>query len=85
MTLLGTGIRLEVCALAADLIAWTQRLALTGWARVAEPKRLRLRVFGVAGRVVRTGRRRVLKIPDTWPWVGQVTGAHARLAQWAST
>jgi hypothetical protein len=41
---------LEVCALAADLLAWTQRLASTGWARVAEPKRLRLRLFGVAGR-----------------------------------
>jgi len=76
---------LEVCALAADLIAWTQRLALTGWARVAEPKRLRLRLFGVAGRLVRTGRRLTLKIPATWPWVGQVTGANARLAQWAST
>jgi hypothetical protein len=76
---------LEVCALAADLIAWTQRLALTGWARVAEPKRLRLRLFGVAGRVVRTGRRRTLKIPDAWPWAGQVSGAHARLARWAAT
>jgi hypothetical protein len=76
---------LEVCALAADLIAWTQRLALTGWARVAEPKRLRLRLFGVAGRLVRTGRRLTLKIPATWPWAGLVTGAHARLAQWAGT
>ena len=76
---------LEICALAADLIAWTQRLALTGWARIAEPKRLRLRLFGIAGRVVHTGRRRTLKIPDTWPWAGQVTAAHARLAQWAST
>jgi hypothetical protein len=76
---------LEVCALAADLIAWTQRLALTGWARVAEPKRLRLRLFGVAGRLVRTGRRLTLKIPDAWPWAGQVSGAHIRLAQWSGT
>jgi hypothetical protein len=76
---------LEVCALAADLIAWTQRLALTGWARLAEPKRLRLRLFGVAARLVRTGRRLILKIPATWPWAGQVTGAHTRLAQWAHT
>lgn len=76
---------LEVCALAADLIAWTQRLALTGWARVAEPKRLRLRLFGVAGRVVRTGRRLTLKIPDSWPWARHVTDAHTRLARWAST
>lgn len=47
---------LEICALAAELIAFTQRLALTGWARIAEPKRLRLHLFSVAGRVVRTGR-----------------------------
>jgi hypothetical protein len=33
----------------ADVIAWTQQLALTGWARIAEPTRLRLRAFGVAG------------------------------------
>lgn len=76
---------LEVCALAADLIAWTQRLALSGWARLAEPKRLRLRLFGVAGRLVRTGRRHRVKIPDSWSWAGQVTDAHTRLARWAST
>jgi hypothetical protein len=70
---------LEICALAADLIAWTQRLALTGWARLAEPKRLRLRIFAVAGRLVRTGRRRLLKIPATWPWNEQITNAHTRL------
>jgi hypothetical protein len=76
---------LEICALAVDLIAWTQRLALTGWARAAEPKRLRLRLFGVAGRLVRTGRRLTLKIPDSWPWAEQVTAAHTRLARWAAT
>ena len=70
---------MEICALAADLIAWTQRLTLTGWARVAEPKRLRLRLFGVAGRLVRTGRRRILRIPLTWPWAEQITSAHVRL------
>jgi hypothetical protein len=76
---------LEICALAADLIAWTQRLTLTGWARVAEPRRLRLRLFAIAGRLVRTGRRTTLKIPATWPWAEQVTNAHARLARLAST
>lgn len=71
---------LEICALAADLIAFTQRLALTGAHQVAEPKRLRLRIFGVAGRLVRTARRRVLKIPDSWPWAEAITTAHQRLA-----
>ena len=76
---------LEVCALAADLIAWTQRLALTGWARLAEPKRLRLCLFSIAGRLVRTARRAVLKIPTTWPWAQHILAAHARLARLAST
>jgi hypothetical protein len=43
----------EIVALACELLAWTQLLALTGTARRWEPKRLRLRVFAVAGRLVR--------------------------------
>src|ERR1700736_6163978 len=57
---------LAITALAADLLAWTQRLALTGAAARYEPKRLRLRILSVAGRLVRTARRTLLKIPDTW-------------------
>jgi hypothetical protein len=71
---------LAITALAADLLAWTQRLALTGAAARYEPKRLRLRILSVAGRLVRTARRTVLKIPDTWPWAREITTAHARLA-----
>jgi hypothetical protein len=70
---------LEICALAADLIAFTQRLALTGQHRIAEPKRLRLRIFSVAGRLIRTGRRLTLKIPENWPWNDAITIAHQRL------
>ena len=76
---------LEICALAQDLITWTQRLALTGWARVAEPKRLRLRIFGVAGRIVRTARRQLLKISTTWPWADTIITAHHRLTTLATT
>jgi hypothetical protein len=76
---------LEIYALAADLIAWTQRLTLTGQHRIAEPKRLRLHIFSVAGHLVRSGRRPVLKIANDWPWAGQITTAHARLAALAST
>ena len=43
----------EIVALACELLAWTQLLALAGVARRWEPKRLRLRVFAVAGRLVR--------------------------------
>ncbi len=71
---------LEITALAADLLAWCARLALTGPAASYEPKRLRLRILAVAGRLVRTARRRLLKIPGTWPWATEITTAHARLA-----
>jgi Transposase DDE domain group 1 len=76
---------LQITALAADLIAWTQRLALSGWARLAEPKRLRLRLFSVAGYLVRTARRPYLKIPDRWPWANTVITAHHRLTALATT
>lgn len=71
---------LQITALAQDLIAWTQRLALTGWAHLAEPKRLRLRLFSVAGYLGRTARQPFLKIPTTWPWADTVLTAHHRLA-----
>jgi hypothetical protein len=41
----------EIVSLACELLAWTQLLALTGPARRWEPKRLRLRVLSVAGRL----------------------------------
>ena len=55
-------------ALAADLLAWTARLALPATAAGYEPKRLRLRILATAGRLVRTARRRVLHIDPAWPW-----------------
>jgi Transposase DDE domain group 1 len=58
----------ELVALACELIAWTQMLALTGKARRWEPKRLRLRVFAVAGRLVSGGRRLRLRLAERWPW-----------------
>ena len=61
---------MEVVALAADLLAWTQTLAFdeTEPARRWEPKRLRFRILAVAGRIIRTGRRRRLRLPRDWPW-----------------
>lgn len=77
----GNQIWLELVALAADLIAWTQLLALTGTdARVWEPKRLRLRLLHVAGRVVRTGRRHLLRLPRGWPWADLLLAGYQRLA-----
>jgi Transposase DDE domain group 1 len=47
----------EIVALACELLAWMRLLALTGKARRWEPKRLRLRIFAVAGRLASSGRR----------------------------
>ncbi|HEX3610851.1 MAG TPA: IS1380 family transposase [Sporichthyaceae bacterium] len=61
---------LEIVALAADLLVWTQTLAFatTHPARRWEPKRLRLRLLHVAGRIIRTARQRRLRLPAGWPW-----------------
>jgi hypothetical protein len=69
---------LETVLLAADLLAWTATLGLTAH-RNAEPKRLRLRLLHVAARVVRTGRKTLLKVDDNWPWAAEIIAAHKRL------
>ena len=69
----------EIIALACELLAWTQMLALTGTARRWEPKRLRLRLFSVAGRIVRGSRRLRLRLAQNWPWAAGITAAIARL------
>jgi hypothetical protein len=70
-------------ALAADLIAWMQTLALTGHdARRWEPKRLRLRLLTIPARHARTGRRRLLHLAATAPFTAlalQALDALARL------
>jgi hypothetical protein len=69
----------EIVALAGELLAWTQMLALIGTARRWEPKRLRLRLFSAAGRLARGGRRPRLRLAERWPWAGEVTTAAIRL------
>jgi len=65
-----------IVALACDLTAWLQTLALTGHrARRWEPKRLRLRLFSIAGRLARTGRRTMLHLSRHAPWVDLATDA----------
>jgi hypothetical protein len=69
----------EIVALACELLAWTQMLALTGDARRWEPKRLRLRLLAIAGRIVRGARRLRLRLSSRWPWAQPVTAALGRL------
>jgi hypothetical protein len=69
----------QIAALACELIAWTQLLALHGPARRWEPRRLRLRLFSAAGRIVRGGRRLRLRLASRWPWSRHITTAISRL------
>ncbi|MEU0738715.1 IS1380 family transposase [Streptomyces sp. NPDC006134] len=70
---------LEIVQIALDLLAWMPMLALTGQARLWEPRRLRFRLFSAAGQLVTTGRRRILRLARHWPWTHEITGALERL------
>ncbi len=70
---------LEISLIAQDLLAWVKKLCLDGTLAKAEPKRLRQRLFHVAGRICRTGRRIILRLPRSWPWAKELEAAFARL------
>jgi hypothetical protein len=69
-----------IVALACELTAWMQTLALPGHpARRWEPKRLRTRLFTIPATLARTGRRRLLHLADHHPWAAIVHDAATRL------
>jgi Transposase DDE domain group 1 len=71
-----------IVALAADLVAWMQTLALTGReARRWEPKRLRLRLLSIPARHAATGRRRLLHLAAAAPFTALALHALAALAR----
>ncbi len=70
---------LALVLIAHDLIAWTQRLLLTGELAKAEPKRLRYRLLHVAARLAFHARSARLRLPASWPWAADLAAAFARL------
>lgn len=71
---------LAIVALASELPTWMQMLALTSsGARRWEPKRLRLRLFSIVGRIARHARKTRLRSSRWAPWSGLVASALARL------
>jgi hypothetical protein len=69
-----------IVALASEITAWLQMLALAGHdARRWEPKRLRLRLFSAAGRLASSGRRIVLHLARFGRWSGLLLQAITRL------
>lgn len=74
---------LTTVMIAADLVAWTRMLALTGAAEVlaaCEPKALRYRFLHVPARLVNGQRRRRLRVPETWPWAAVIVAVFANIA-----
>jgi hypothetical protein len=71
---------LELACLAYELLTWTQLLAWPDQpARTWEPKRVRLRLLAVAGRIITTGRRSILRLSRRWRWTDLITSGHHRL------
>jgi hypothetical protein len=69
-----------IVSLACEVTAWAQMLALHGHeARRWEPKRLRLRLLSIPGRLTVSGRRTVLHLPAHAPWAGLLLEAIDRL------
>jgi hypothetical protein len=63
--------------IAHNLTRWATRLGLQS--RPVMTKKIRRRIYNVTGRLIRTGRRLVLRLPRRWPWPGQITTALERL------
>lgn len=72
---------LAIVALALELTAWTQMLGFTDHdARRWEPKRLRLRIFSIAGRIANHARRTHLRLSKDATWSDLIITALTRLA-----
>lgn len=70
----------ELVAIATDLVAWTQLIALEGDLATAEPKKLRYRLLHTAARVIRSARQTRIRISADWPWATELAAAFGRVA-----
>ncbi len=72
---------MDLVLTAADLLAWCQRICLDGDLARAEPRTLRYRLLHTAGRLVHRSRQVILRLPEHWPWAGDLALAYKRLAR----
>ena len=56
-----------IAALAHNLLRWTQTIALPD-ATTKTARTLRRRLLTIPGRLARSGRRTMLRMPARWPW-----------------
>jgi hypothetical protein len=68
-----------IVALACELLAWTQLLALAGAARRWGTQTTPATLLSVAGRIARSGRHVRLRLAQRWPWAADISTATARL------
>jgi hypothetical protein len=71
---------LTAVLIAGDLLAWFPWIGLAGAPRGATPAPLRDTLLPGAGRLIRTGRRVVVRVAAAWPWSGPLWTAVARCA-----
>jgi hypothetical protein len=70
---------LQLVLCAQDLHAWAQALCFDGALAVAEPKKLRHRVWHAAAVVAHTARQTIVRFQRTWPWTTDIVIAFRRL------
>lgn len=73
----GNAAWLVLNTIAHNLTRWATRLGLQ--TATVMTKKIRRRIYNVTGRLVRTGRRLLLRLPRRWPWAEQITAALQRL------
>jgi hypothetical protein len=70
---------LQLVLIAQDLHAWAQQLCFEGELAVAEPKKLRHRVWHAAAVIAHTGRQTIVRFQQSWPWTTDIVIAFQRL------
>lgn len=70
---------LQLMLTASLLLGALKLLLLDGDLATATPRRLRYTLLHAAGRLIFHARRRILRIPRTWPWACHLLAAYRRL------
>jgi hypothetical protein len=70
---------LQLVLIAQDLHAWAQALCFDGDLAVAEPKKMRHRVWHTAAIIAHTGRQTIVRFQRSWPWTTDIVIAFQRL------
>jgi Transposase DDE domain group 1 len=70
---------LQLVLIAQDLHAWAQQLCFDGELAVAEPKKLRHRVWHTAAVIAHSGRQTIVRFQRSWPWTTDIVIAFQRL------